>query len=443
MSVRLLACLAIVASLLVTGVASAQQQPLREGEFSVQRFAPAVGPRNFITVQGARTDGKMAFSLGVFGNYASNPFVLTTCVSATDCAANDAARLRQVKVVETLVTGELMASFTVVPQVQLGLRLPYTFAHGYGIVTEAGTAVGQGSAKGLKGSGFGDPMAEIKVRAIGSPTDQHVVGFSIFGTAPVAHNVSGTKDTFIGDWSPTAGGRAIYDLLLGRFTLGLNVGGAYRREAFIGGAKMGPEFRAGAGAAFQISPVLAAIGEVYGATRFGAGSGTDAAEGALALQLHPLDSDLFFLGGLGVGITEAVGVPRMRIFAGINFVRESSDQDGDGIADAKDQCMTAAEDLDGYQDADGCPDPDNDGDGFADAKDKCPTEPETKNGFQDDDGCPDEIADRDQDGIPDADDKCPDQGGSTVINRKGDFYGCPDRDKDGLPDKIDKCPIDP
>ena len=443
MSVRLLACFAIVASMLVTGVASAQD--LKKGEFSVQRFSPAVGPRNFITVQGARTEGKMAFSLGAFGNYGDRPFVITSCVSATDCAANDASLRREIRIVETLVTGALVGSLTVVPQVQLGLYLPYTFAHGAGISTDPNNpaTVGQQSVSGLKGSGLGDPMAEIKIRVAGSPTDKHVFGVSLFGTAPVAHAISGTKNTYIGDWGPSAGGRVIYDLLLGRFSLGLNVGGAYRREAYVGSAKIGPELRFGGGMGFQISPVLAAIAEVFGASRLGASPGTDAVEGGLALQLRPLDSPLVFLGGAGLGLTEAVGAPRTRIFAGIAFIRESSDQDGDNINDDKDQCMTAPEDVDGYQDADGCPDPDNDGDGFADARDKCPNEPELKNGFQDEDGCPDEIADRDQDGIPDADDKCPDQGGSTVVNRKGDFYGCPDRDKDGLPDKIDKCPTDP
>jgi len=65
------------------------------------------------------------------------------------------------------------------------------------------------------------------------------------------------------------------------------------------------------------------------------------------------------------------------------------DTDHDGIADADDYCPTAAEDKDGLDDDDGCPDTDNDGDRIADANDKCPNEPETYNGFEDDDGCPD------------------------------------------------------
>jgi len=51
------------------------------------------------------------------------------------------------------------------------------------------------------------------------------------------------------------------------------------------------------------------------------------------------------------------------------------DVDGDGLADALDRCPTEAEDRDGFQDEDGCPEPDNDRDGVADAADPCPNEP--------------------------------------------------------------------
>ena len=67
------------------------------------------------------------------------------------------------------------------------------------------------------------------------------------------------------------------------------------------------------------------------------------------------------------------------------------DTDGDGITDDKDKCPQVAEDADGWQDTDGCPDPDNDADGIPDVSDKCPNKPETKNNFQDEDGCPDEA----------------------------------------------------
>lgn len=98
------------------------------------------------------------------------------------------------------------------------------------------------------------------------------------------------------------------------------------------------------------------------------------------------------------------------------------DSDGDGIDDAADQCPNEAEDKDGFQDADGCPDPDNDGDGVPDTADKCPNDAEDKDGFDDEDGCPD--PDNDGDGIPDASDQCPDR--PEVKNGLDDTDGCPD-----------------
>lgn len=65
------------------------------------------------------------------------------------------------------------------------------------------------------------------------------------------------------------------------------------------------------------------------------------------------------------------------------------DQDGDGIPDDADKCPSEPEDKDGFEDEDGCPDPDNDHDGIPDDKDLCPNAPETFNGFEDEDGCPD------------------------------------------------------
>jgi outer membrane protein OmpA-like peptidoglycan-associated protein len=66
-----------------------------------------------------------------------------------------------------------------------------------------------------------------------------------------------------------------------------------------------------------------------------------------------------------------------------------TDPDGDAITDPDDACPEEPEDMDGFEDADGCPEPDNDGDAIPDDDDQCPNEPETYNGTDDADGCPD------------------------------------------------------
>ena len=101
------------------------------------------------------------------------------------------------------------------------------------------------------------------------------------------------------------------------------------------------------------------------------------------------------------------------------------DTDGDGLCDpwvseenqsekysavcaGIDNCPEDAEDVDGFQDDDGCPDPDNDRDGVCDpwveasglldkyahtckGADACPDNAESLNGYKDEDGCPDEV----------------------------------------------------
>jgi len=109
---------------------------------------------------------------------------------------------------------------------------------------------------------------------------------------------------------------------------------------------------------------------------------------------------------------------------------EVKDTDGDGIPDDIDRCPLDPEDKDGFQDEDGCPDPDNDNDGVVDAMDACPNNP----GPIENHGCP--VLDRDGDGVPDSEDKCPDVPGPK------ENQGCPDvdTDGDGIPDRLDKCP---
>ncbi len=121
-------------------------------------------------------------------------------------------------------------------------------------------------------------------------------------------------------------------------------------------------------------------------------------------------------------------------------VPSRTDRDGDGIPDSLDACRDEAEDKDGFQDEDGCPEPDNDHDGILDTADKCPDEAEDKDGFEDTDGCPE--LDNDKDGIPDGIDRCPDQ--AEDFDNFEDEDGCPDldNDQDGIPDDKDQCPND-
>ncbi len=114
-----------------------------------------------------------------------------------------------------------------------------------------------------------------------------------------------------------------------------------------------------------------------------------------------------------------------------------ADRDGDGILDSDDACPNEPEDLDSFQDGDGCPDTDNDADGVPDAQDACPNDPEDRDSFEDSDGCPD--PDNDHDRILDGADACP----NVAEDPDGfeDEDGCPDldNDRDLILDASDAC----
>lgn len=93
---------------------------------------------------------------------------------------------------------------------------------------------------------------------------------------------------------------------------------------------------------------------------------------------------------IGIGVEIQLGRKSQPLQARVR-VEPESDRDSDGIPDRLDQCPDRAEDNDGYEDSDGCPDIDNDGDHVLDIVDRCPTDRETQNGFEDDDGCPDIV----------------------------------------------------
>lgn len=146
---------------------------------------------------------------------------------------------------------------------------------------------------------------------------------------------------------------------------------------------------------------------------------------------------------LGTSPTSALASAALRVGVGLQVLPErmASDTDRDGVDDRQDRCPTAAEDKDGFADADGCPDPDNDADGVPDSADRCPLQAEDGDGFDDADGCPD--PDNDADGVADTADACPAQ----PEDRDGfdDADGCPDLDDDadGMPDADDLCPLQP
>ena len=103
----------------------------------------------------------------------------------------------------------------------------------------------------------------------------------------------------------------------------------------------------------------------------------------------------------GLGLTTTVGSPLFRAGLAVAYgdnpayrprpAPSSGDRDGDGIEDGSDGCPNAPEDLDGFEDDDGCPDLDDDQDGVPDVRDKCPNAPQASSDDAGRNGCPDLV----------------------------------------------------
>jgi outer membrane protein OmpA-like peptidoglycan-associated protein len=182
------------------------------------------------------------------------------------------------------------------------------------------------------------------------------------------------------------------------------------------------------------------VGVRAGGDNIGRGSGDPNVSAGLSLR---------FPGPAGLSIDYAFVEERQeflgethRFSLSFALAEGERDRDGDGMPDFEDQCPDTPEDYDGFEDDNGCPDPDNDGDGVADLEDVCPDQPEDFDGVEDDDGCPEEN-DRDGDQIADEEDACPDE--PEDLDGYEDTDGCPDidNDGDGIADDLDACPTQP
>jgi OmpA-OmpF porin, OOP family len=120
------------------------------------------------------------------------------------------------------------------------------------------------------------------------------------------------------------------------------------------------------------------------------------------------------------------------LIGGEVLTQKLTDPDEDGIVQDADKCPSIPEDMDSFEDDDGCPEFDNDNDGFFDPQDACPNSPEDYDGFRDDDGCLDD--DNDKDGIPDSVDIC--KNNPETVNSFKDDDGCPDEIPPGTGTKV-------
>lgn len=409
--------------LLLSGATQAQEE-LPAG-LNVQRYNPLPGGTyNFNQVVGAGVPGPLQPTFGLQLHYAYRSLV-----------ARPSSEVRY-ELLKHDLEAEVLVGLGVGQRFQLGVAAPVV------LYQTPGEAQDGFTPPTLQATLLGDVRLVPKIQLLGKGAE----GLALL--LPVSINTGSPLD-FHGEAGPTFHPMAAFQLQpMEPLTVAFNLGYYVRPTQKLYDLTTGNEVSVGAAAAFALAPKrLEALAEVYG--RAPAGPGVE-----LKLETFPFESNLGLrllnkahsvTFSVGLPLTRGYGVPTVRGLLAYAYtpvrIRKPSDQDRDGIIDSGDLCPTQAEDVDGFQDQDGCPDADNDGDGFKDASDGCPMEPEDRDGFQDVDGCPEEEDnDRDKDRVPDNRDRCPEE--AEDLDGFQDSDGCPDPDNDGdgVLDKQDQCP---
>ncbi|MEZ4313401.1 MAG: OmpA family protein [Polyangiaceae bacterium] len=378
--------------------------------------------------------GKLSFGLGL--TYLSRPVGIVVS-SAGDEGTN-------VWAVDNALNATFLFALGVTDRLQLTAAAPVTlFQDGAGLYSVLG------SDAALPRAGVRDVRFGLDYAFLAPPRTGSGDGLSLLGRFQFALP-TGEKDALSGSRTVTWVPSVLGEYRIGRATFGAEVGARVRGASTLAQAKVGTQVQASLGASVAILPKLlignAEAFALVGVDEQPAGSSGGPpvpAEWMVSVSTAPfLGGDVSGSFGAGGPIPFSdptpVTTPRIRLSLAIRYAPTGQDSDGDGVLDRDDQCPGAIEDRDGFQDGDGCPDPDNDGDRIPDDRDRCRDDAETVDGYKDDDGCPD--LDDDGDNIPDEVDQCRNE--PEDYDGFQDDDGCPDDDNDGdgILDKKDLCP---
>jgi outer membrane protein OmpA-like peptidoglycan-associated protein len=408
---RRLAGAALALVLLVAPRVEAQEAT----NFTLERLRLANDRSGVVDVEWGGVLPHLGYDVGLWVGAQHEPLVLYNTATGDDVGS----------LVETRVGGSLMVALGLGGVFQLGLEIPLVF---YQDRDSTQPTVSPSELADLSSFGVGDIRLVPKLKLFDGLALQ------------VGVDVPSGRDDYRGGESLLVYPELALSAGPGAVRMALNLGYRMRDEVEFLDQKIEDELTARVGLGYRFGkdggpPVELGVA-VNGATSAKSAFDRDnqnhlEAVGMLSFGLS--DSVLGFIGG-GAGLNEGFGTPAWRGFVGLRIgTPADGDDDKDGLRNSVDRCPKEAEDRDGYQDTDGCPEADNDLDGVMDTSDRCPEEAEDKDGFEDQDGCPD--PDNDHDTVLDSDDACPTEMGIAELK------GCPakDGDGDGVSDHLDKC----
>ncbi|WP_437484769.1 hypothetical protein WME75_45770 [Sorangium sp. So ce1014] len=386
-----------LSSLLAASVASpAAAQP----SVDLRGFRASIDPGAGVYSEPAATPDTGEWSASLWGSYAYRPIVLR------DPASGEV----RFDVIRHQVSADFAAGVGIARRLLVGLTLPV-------VVHQAGDAP-RSDATRVLGDTWVPAQALGDLGLVAKLTLVQPTGGDLGGLGLALHErftlPTGDEASFVGEGSVTNELRLLAEYRLIAFGAHLAAGLKLRAAEARFACQATPASAAGRdpcptvfghelpfGLGLSFRPQILGIDPEGRATIFLEASGhlplspiapfenQETAALELGLAARYAIGDVSFLGGVGTALVGGIGTTPLRAVLSVAWTPRVHDADGDGVNDEADQCRELAEDLDGFQDEDGCPEGDNDEDGVFDDEDRCPTQKEDEDGVEDEDGCPD------------------------------------------------------
>lgn len=346
------------------------------GAQDIERFRPRAGSGHLFTTPGAETVAAGQTAVGVWLSSSNDPLVRTRGDTVVG------------SVVEQLTTLTVALDLGLTDAVELGIAMPVAYVTG----SEMDLIGGE------EGWAAGDLRLGARWRLLGEREASGLrLALGLDATLP-----SGDGTRGMGSESVTVQPRLDADLGLGPARLMAHVGYVYRSESDrVANVEIADEVAYGAGALVALgNSGWSALGEVYGAGPVEAvrdGNKATPLEMLLGFRAVAGDAHAFTVGG-GRGLIDGYGSPAWRVVVGYQWQPPLEASGPCPANEAGPECAACAA-CEACPTCEACPaavacptcdaPADADGDGIVGDFDACPNEAENRDGFEDADGCPD------------------------------------------------------
>ena len=325
----------MITSLMLISLASAQETIVSQGDtplFNSQSFRPAIDSHKFLWVNETELGTQSSFNYRTTFSYANSPVVYRDFLG------------EEIDLLSSLSQIDLSAGYTQ-GKIRYALTAPI-------VLRAAGDAIGTGNELGL-----GEAMADLKWQYRERNDEKLGMALNVRTSLPTS-----TLESPLGTEGLMFEVESAIDMQLGNNVLVFNLGHRQQPTVPTEDVTWGPQLFSRLGYAIP-------FGEedrngVALETNFaGLYSHMSFKENGISVESmlsgwFSVKESVQIRAGLSKGLASGMTTPNWRGVMAVSVLQQTErDTDGDGVADYEDKCVDEAEDIDGFEDNDGCAEP--------------------------------------------------------------------------------------